>query len=136
MKTFKELIIGDLFYKVYTNYEGEKSPKYTTIKVKRIEVQKRKEVEMLAINYNESSNYDSADLRIPFRVSDVDYVLSEDGFFTTDYNKVVQGFKDTAMKFIQKYKDNIEVERKKIESIRIAYYDYLNNYTTVPILQP
>lgn len=122
MKAFKDLKIGDIVYKVDQGYRCVDGPQIQEVKVHTINLDK----DMFQVNkYYGYSSY-SYLLNIKIEEADTNILRKEDEFLTTDIDLVKLGMKETGMKLIKQYENDIENCKKKIEKTRSLYFEYLN----------
>lgn len=132
-KTFKNLSIGDVFYRCFTNYESAINPRIEKVTVQDISaVNARGEGERLRINRHDGHSSVSYCIDISFEDSDVSRLpYRDDGFYTTDYDEIKHVFRDIGMKNIKRAENEIATIEEKIKKIKVGFWEFLHP-TTYP----
>ena len=121
MKKFKELFIGETFYKIsFDAYELKPKP------IEKIVVKNIQQLENGEIGINKSEGYHTYyALLLSNKQLEKDIVIKEKFVCFTNINKAkeiqAQCFAET-LKILQ---DKIEVVNKEIDNLRKNYFDYL-----------
>lgn len=123
MKTFLDLKIGDIVYKVHIGYRAKEGPQLEEIKVVQLGVEK----DAFQVNkWHGYSNYTYL-INIPIsQASQLDIIRTADEFITTNEEHVKQGLKEAGMKLIKSYEDSILSYENNIKRTRELYFEYLN----------
>lgn len=136
MKTFKDLKLGDKIYYAHTDYRSKEKPSFETITIKSIQLDTIDKKDCIVINKRGSSYSDFKGYIFDLQESDTNIIKNgNDGFYTTEYHLFVKCIRDSGLYNIEKKKKEIKAIENEIKKIREAYWEYLNNLTTIPIIK-
>lgn len=123
MKTFTDLKIGDIVYKVDIGYKASEGPQLEKIQVVHLGIEK----DAFQVNkWHGYSNYTYL-LNIPIsQASKTDIIRTANEFITTNEDHVKQGLKEAGMKLIRSYENTISSYQDNIKKTRELYFEYLN----------
>ena len=131
MKLFKDLVIGDEIYKVFTDYRAKEKPYFEKINVTKIELDKDKN---LVINSRSGIYGDGFSFKLPIQECAVHMAsIGKEGYFTTEKDTVGEVLRFTALNIIKEIENEIASKEKEISRVRKAYWDYLKNDVPTPI---
>lgn len=123
VKNIAQLTIGDILYKVWTDYNAKEKPTFGKIVVRNI---RKTDTDLLVINVNENYPHNS-EFVFPLNECNVPTVKNKDiGYYTTDERELYRLLGDAALYWIGRYQNDIKEIEAKIRNIREAYYEYLN----------
>lgn len=133
MKTFKQLTVLDTLYRVYTDYRSKERPYFEKITIHRLEIEEVDKKKCLVINKRGNSYGDFRGHIFDLEDCETNYIETKDGMYVTEYPLLVKCLRDAGLKHIRDIESKINENKKEIEKIRSAYYEYLNNLITEPL---